>query len=146
MCGKRSGMMLSESLIALLVTVLVMMVLQQTLKVIKHVPDNLNTEQIRWHMTNEYIQDKFQNEELKSISSKKLIFDDKDKSGATHVLEFYQNMLRVRSEQGGHVPLVIGIRSGSFKVRDDLIIIKMINDKNQTSEMHLINVSKRNSD
>lgn len=137
--GKHPGFMLSESLIALLVTILVIGLLQQTLKVVKSVPENLNADQIRWHMTNEYIQDKFQGEHLKSVAQKKLIFDSNDDNSKVHVLEFYQDMLRFRSEAGGHVPLVTGLKKGNFIVKDDLIVIKMTNKENQVSEMYLTN-------
>lgn len=137
--GRRSGFMLSENLLALLVTILVIGILQQTLKIIKNVPENMNADQIRWHMTNEYIQDKFQGEHLKSVTQKKLIFNAEDESSSVHVLEFYQDMLRFRSEAGGHVPLITGLKRGNFIVKDDLIVIKMTNKQNQVSEMYLTN-------
>lgn len=131
--------MLSENLVALLVTILVIGILQQTLKIIKNVPENMNADQIRWHMTNEYIQDKFRGEHLKSVTQKKLIFNAEDEYSSVHVLEFYQDMLRFRSEAGGHVPLITGLKRGNFIVKDDLIIIKMTNKQNQVSEMYLTN-------
>ncbi len=131
--------MLAETIIALLVTTLILGILQQSLKIVKNVPDNLNANQIRWHMTNEYIQNQFQGEFLKDKKSKKLIFDDKNKIGGAHILEFYQNMLRVRSEEGGHVPLITGLKSGSFKVDGDVIVIRIVNKKNQISEMYVTN-------
>ncbi|MFD1417876.1 competence type IV pilus minor pilin ComGF [Companilactobacillus keshanensis] len=139
MDGKRHGMVLAETLLALLVTVLVLGILQQTLKVIKNVPDNLNAEQVRWHMTNEYIQENFQGEKIKEYTPNKLNFENKNGSKSAHVLEFYHDMLRTRTEQGGHIPLVMNLKKCTFKIKKDLIIIKMIDKKNRISEMYLTN-------
>jgi len=137
--GRRSGMVLAETLIALLVTIMVLGVLQQTLKIIKNVPDNLNAEQVRWHMTNEYIQENFGDEKIKTSKPTRVSFYSSDGSGSSHVLEFYKDMLRTRTEQGGHVPLVMNLNNCTFKVKKDLIIIRMTDKKNRVSEMYLTN-------
>ncbi|WP_164509311.1 ComGF family competence protein [Companilactobacillus jidongensis] len=132
--------MLAEAVIALLVTVMTLGILQQSLQIVKKVESNTRSEVLRWHVSNERIQDLFLYAKVLNSTEQKIVFEvSEDKR---YSIESYKNgdMLRMTgAESGGHMPILVNLKHIKFEQKESIYIIHTIDKFDRKSEMYLIN-------
>lgn len=136
----RKGILLSEALIYLLVSVMVLGILQMTLKMSSGVTEHLNASQLRWHITNERLEKEIANKTLELSSDNKTLKAKSPKPDGTYdirIIQFYKKMLRYTTGKGGHVPLVENV-SGQIDLKGNLVKITMFDKNKNKSEMYLV--------
>ncbi|WP_334330300.1 competence type IV pilus minor pilin ComGF [Companilactobacillus sp. HBUAS59699] len=137
---RRKGFILAEAVIALLVTVMILGILQQSLQIVKKVQSNTRSEVLRWHIYNERIQDLFLHSKVTKMADHKIVFEVSDTK--RYAIEAYDNnnMLRMTgADMGGHMPIVTGLKDIKFERKNNIYIIQTIDKNNRKSEMYLIN-------
>ena len=142
--NEHQGFVLYEAILALLITVLTLGVLQQSLQILKAVQKTSFRDQLRWHITQEKLQDTFNNAQIISFESDKIVYFDKTKNQAM-VLEKYGEegnyILRLRTAgKGGHIPIITNLNKIHVEKIRELVIITTENKAGQISEMYLTNV------
>ena len=142
--NEHQGFVLYEAILALLITVLTLGVLQQSLQILKAVQKTSFRDQLRWHITQEKLQDTFNNAQIISFESDKIVYFDKRKNQAM-VLEKYGEegnyILRLRTAgKGGHIPIITNLNKIHVEKIRELVIITTENKAGQISEMYLTNV------
>ncbi|WP_025024789.1 hypothetical protein [Companilactobacillus nodensis] len=94
--------MLAEAVIALLVTVMTLGILQQSLQIVKKVESNTRSEVLRWHISNERIQDLFLHSKVLESNDQQIIFEVS--GNKRYSIESYQNnMLRMTGAEVGGI-------------------------------------------
>lgn len=146
MSNKIKGFTIAETMLAMLITLMCFGTLQNTLGIIKkseRLKDPIN------EIAYSYVQlDKFLKREdhieiypvssnIKKIVLRKLV--SKEKNGKpvfeNYVIEGYKNMIRLRGLEGGHVPLLLNVRSCEFSYNDDEFTIQVDEEKGGRSEL-----------
>lgn len=144
---KHEGFMLAEVAVALLVIVITLGMLNQALQIVQTVHNNTRSELLRWHISNEKLQDKFLHADIKSVRRDSIRFrvieenEQKVKEPKDYELSSYNNdkMLRLTTPNGGHMPILTNLIY-IYIVKDGNLITIITRDKtNRKSEMYLIN-------
>ncbi len=100
--SRHEGFMLAEAVIALLVTVMTLGILQQSLQIVKKVESNTRSEVLRWHISNERIQDLFLHSKVLESNDQQIIFEVS--GNKRYSIESYQNnMLRMTGAEVGGI-------------------------------------------
>ncbi|KRK80315.1 hypothetical protein FD03_GL002230 [Companilactobacillus nodensis DSM 19682 = JCM 14932 = NBRC 107160] len=131
--------MLAEAVIALLVTVMTLGILQQSLQIVKKVESNTRSEVLRWHISNERIQDLFLHSKVLESNDQQIIFEVS--GNKRYSIESYQNnMLRMTgAEVGGHMPVLVNLKKIKFEQKGNVYVIRTTDKSGRKSEMYLIN-------
>ncbi|CAJ1187549.1 hypothetical protein CPR19088_GLDEOEPO_01854 [Companilactobacillus paralimentarius] len=137
--NKHRGFILYETVVALMITIMTLGILQQSLQILHSVQKTSFRDQVRWHITQEKLQDLLGPRKLKSVLDDKVYyFNDENK---TMVLENYQSqMLRITTAtEGGHLPVMTNIQKINIEKIENLVIITTENKAGQKSQMCIIN-------
>lgn len=137
--NKHRGFILYETVVALIITIMTLGILQQSLQILHSVQKTSFRDQVRWHITQEKLQDLLGPRKLKKVLDDKIYyFNDEDK---TMVLETYQSrMLRITTAtEGGHLPVMTNIQKINIEKIENLVIITTENKAGQKSQMCIIN-------
>ncbi len=137
--SRHEGFMLAEAVIALLVTVMTLGILQQSLQIVKKVESNTRSEVLRWHISNERIQDLFLHSKVLESNDQQIIFEVS--GNKRYSIESYQNnMLRMTgAEVGGHMPVLVNLKKIKFEQKGNVYVIRTTDKSGRKSEMYLIN-------
>lgn len=146
MSNKVKGFTIAETMLALLITLMCFGILQNTLGIIKkseRLKDPVN------EVAYSYVQlDRFLKKEdhieiypdssnPKKIVLRKLV--SKKENGEpvfeNYVIEGYKNMIRLRGIEGGHVPLLLNVKTCEFAYDDDEFTIQVDEEKGGRSEL-----------
>ena len=127
MKSKLTGFSLIEAVVSLFITSLVILVLSFTVTCIKSlnkkVARNINND---FHLAtiqrDIYLGDRAK---LVMASTKKLKISDV-RNSSTVFLEYYKNMIRIRSILGGHMPLLVGVNRLYFQQINSNIVKEKI--------------------
>lgn len=145
-----------ESILALMVTILTLGILQQSLLILRQVQKTTFRDQLRWHITQEKLQDTLQNNKIVELTNLKIIYEDRNNNNQRMVLERYQDdpvikpnqklenqpyMLRLTTAtQGGHEPIIMNLSKITIEKIRNLVIITTVNSNTgKTSEICLLN-------
>ncbi|WEV40522.1 ComGF family competence protein [Lactobacillus sp. ESL0681] len=135
--------MLSEAIFAIFVTLLVVTILQNLLK-------SVTTADRAGHRTDDiafaYVQfDRFFHDNETETAyifeggsnSRQVGIVKVEKSGQkkTYLLNFYKNMLRMTTPEGGHMPLLLNVKRAIFTHTSKQILIKVTETDNRYSEL-----------
>lgn len=142
MFKKRKGFMLAEAAVTIVVAILTLGILNQAIGIVKTVSRSTHSEILRWHISNEKLQDKILHSTVTNISDTRMQFITDD--GKTYILEEHtrDKMLRLTTPTGGHMPILTKLTYVHFKRNGNLIIIITKDKSNRKSEMYLINDPK----
>jgi len=121
--GRHSGFVLYESIVALMITIMTLGILQQSLQILHSVQKTTFREQLRWHITQEKLQNKLGKAKIVSLDDFKIVY--KNKSERKWVIEKYQmRMLRITTaDKGGHEPIMVNLRKINIEKKDKLVNI-----------------------
>ncbi|BDR60317.1 hypothetical protein KIM322_05780 [Lactobacillus xylocopicola] len=135
--------MVAGAVFSVLVTLLVVLLLQGLLKSIAsadratHKTDDLVFAYVQFN--------RFVNEDknmayvlTKESNSRQAALVKIDQKGKKkiYVLTFYKNMIRVTTPEGGHMPLLLGVRTASFESRERQIKITVTEKDKRKSEIY----------
>lgn len=137
--NRHQGFVLYEAVVSLMITVMTLGILQQSLQILHVVQNTSFRDQLRWHITQEKLQDLLGPRKLKKVLNDKIYyFNDQNK---TMVLEDYQfRMLRITTAtDGGHLPVMTNIQNINIEKIQNLVIITTENKAGQKSQMCIIN-------
>lgn len=133
----RSGFILYEVLIYILVASLVIVSLNSNLfltkKIITQEPDQL----LIWHDAMLRLEDNLYQAEVIKYEKNKFIFKsgpNSRKPGKKYILEQYRDMLRMTGIQGGHAPILMNLKSIKIKVIGSEFYLWTITKKGQEFE------------
>ncbi|TGD21293.1 hypothetical protein EGT49_11515 [Companilactobacillus suantsaicola] len=145
--NNRSGFVLYEAIVALLVAILTLGVLQQALQLMKTIQNTTFNDQLRWHITQDKIQKTLDDAyEIREVGKNKIVYTEKElREGYHHgfVFEVYQSgfenyMLRkTTATVGGHEPILTGQKEINIEKISNLVIITTVNKAGEKSEMIL---------
>ena len=147
---KTKGFSLIEAVVALLITCICVLVLSDATKLIKHV-NKKDTQENRIAFCavqlDEFLYAKggFYIDE-KQTTSKELVIRKrvaeegtkitaKNPEFKTYVLEQYRDMIRVRGDTSGHMPLFMGIKKLKIEVKDEQFILSIYEKNNELSQL-----------
>lgn len=135
--------MLYESILALMITIMTLGVLQQSLQLLKTIQQTSFRDQLRWHITQEKLQDKLVDKRIKSFDEDNLFYLDL-KTGKTFTIKKYGhernfNLVFSRGDEKGYVPIITNLQKIRIEKIQNLVIITTENKAGQLSEMFLVN-------
>ena len=146
---KRPAFMLYETILSLMITVMTLGILQQSLQILRTIQHTSFRDQVRWHVTNEKLQDLLGKHEIFKVEEKQIIYyapeNSKDKKpDYKMILEAYgpkkSEMLRIMTaEVGGHEPIMMNLNKIKIEKIENLVIITTENKVQQTSMMCIVN-------
>lgn len=145
---KRPAFMLYETILSLMITVMTLGILQQSLQILQVIQRTSFRDQLRWHVTNEMLQDLLGNHEIFKVEEKQIIYFAPEKSKEHKpdykmMIEEYKNnslkMLRITSDVGGHEPIMMNLNKIKIEKIENLVIITTENKVQQTSMMCIVN-------
>lgn len=141
---KNKGFILVEAMLSVLITLIVVLMLQNLLK-------TLTLANKAHHKTDDivfsYVQlNRFINEEKgikvytlpKDSNFSKAVFvktNMKDEE-TTYNLTLYKDMVRVTTPKGGHMPLLLNVKEADFLTRDKLVKINVTEKDGRKSELY----------
>lgn len=140
---KTKGFLLAEAVFSVFVTLLVVLTMQSLLK-------SISLAQAREHRTNDvvfaYVQlNHFLRDQntraayvnLKTSNHYRAVVNKISDTGEekTYVLMQYRNMIRVTTSEGGHMPLLIGVKKAIFSTQDQQLKIALTETDNCRSEL-----------
>lgn len=139
---KRKGFVLYEAIVALMIAVMTLGILQQSLQILKIVQQTSFRDQLRWHVTQEKLQELLNHNKIKRMDDKQIIFFD-EATQKTRVIERYNgDMLRIVDAVGGtSEPIITNLKQINIEKIQNLVIITTVNKAGQKSEMYLTNDS-----
>lgn len=142
--SKTNGFTLAEAIFSVFITLLVVLILQDLMK-------SLTLSNKAEHKTDDvvfsYVQfNRFLNASdvkhaytLPSKSNFKravLVKVDKKNQKKIYLLSLYKNMLRATTTGGGHMPLLLNVRTAFFETKDQQIKIKVTESDGRRSEIY----------
>lgn len=141
---KSKGFILAEAMFSVLITLIVVLMLQNLLK-------TLTLANKAHHKTDDvvfsYVQlNRFINEEKgikaytlpKDSNFSKAVFvkTNKKNETTTYYLTLYKDMVRVTTPKGGHMPLLLNVEKADFLTKDRLIKINVMEKDGRKSELY----------
>lgn len=125
---KKSGFLLIEALFGIMITILCVFSLSQILLSFKHYQgkSHLNNEVVFSYVQFKQFLDKFDEVTVRTdlSNSQKIILSPKinHKTTKDYRIEFYKNeMVRLTTPNGGHMPLLLNLRAARFYIEPDYI-------------------------
>lgn len=138
---KRSGFILYEAVIALMITIMTLGILQQALQIMKSIQNTSFKNQITWHVTNERLQDKFVHDGINGIARDHVIFHH-DKLTRKIYADDMKNakaLKIVTADVGGSETIMANLKQIKIEKIQNLVIITTVNSADEMSEMYLTN-------
>lgn len=140
--NKKPGFLLSEAMVALVITIAIMFTLKGLLQNLKTANSwNMHQDEIAYA----YVQfDRFLHAnksdksytEQKYSNAKKSCFAIKSGKELKHyAIQQYQSMIRVTTNKGGHMPLLLNVSDAKFETSTDTIKILIIEKDQRKSEL-----------
>ena len=136
--NKVKGFTIAETMLALLMVYVCFGILQNTLSVVKNNEIAYSYIQLdKFLKREEHIEIYPASSNTQKIVLRKLVSkkESKNPSYENYVVEGYKNMIRLRGIDGGHVPLLMNVKSYKFSYEDDEFTIQVNEEKNGKSEM-----------
>ncbi|MQS88918.1 hypothetical protein FHL04_03715 [Lactobacillus salsicarnum] len=143
--SRRQGFMLSEAVLALFVSAITIGILQSCLKIFDQVKVINSSENIRWHVINEKLQNEFANITVVKMDSQKMIYHKNDVKNNTYAIKYFQmkngNNIIQRTTVGGGFSPIIG-KLSNFKISriGNNLMFKITNKQGIVTEMYFTNV------
>ncbi|WEV71459.1 ComGF family competence protein [Lactobacillus sp. ESL0785] len=147
---RSNGFLLSEAIFSVLITLFVVITLQNLLKSIattnktEHRTDNVVFAYVQF---NRFLHD--DNTKIIYIvpeysNSKQVALRKIDKTGEDKIynLNFYKNMIRATTNLGGHMPLLLDVKRAQFSISDQQVKINVTEADDRQSELYF-KVDKR---
>lgn len=140
--GKHRGFVLYEAIIALMVTILTVGILQQSLKILQMVQQTSYREQLRWHITEDKLQQMLSNYKAGEISEDKIELVDKQTNMPKRIIKVFNfQQLIITTEKGGYEPIITNLKKIRIEKNQNLVIITTVNKAGKISQMCLTNDS-----
>jgi len=138
--SKRDGFILYESIVALMITIMTLGILQQSLQILRTIQQTTFRDQLRWHVTQEKLQELLGKSEIKRIDEGRIIFFDKS-AQKTRIIEKYNyDTLRIsEATEDVSEPIITNLSKINIEKIQNLVIITTVNKAGQKSEMYLTN-------
>ncbi|WEV39215.1 ComGF family competence protein [Lactobacillus sp. ESL0680] len=141
---KNRGFMLAEAMFAVLITLLVVLMLQNLLKNMtlankaEHRTDDVVFSYVQF---NRFLHDrhtKLAYVDVANSTSKKaqIVKVDQDNNETIYLLTFYKNMIRATTPEGGHMPLLLNVSQSNFVTRSGQLRINVTEDDGRKSELY----------
>ncbi len=137
--NNHSGFVLYESVIALLVTVLTLGVLQQSLQILHSVQKTSFREQLRWHITQEKLQDILGDSELRRVDDDRIIYKRENIIMVIEAYDHYRILRKRKADVNGQTTILTNLTSINIEKIQNLVIITAENKAGQKSQMCIIN-------
>jgi len=136
--SRHSGFVLYEAIVALMISIMTLGILQQSLQILHNVQNTSFREQVRWHITQERLQELLSKNKVTRVYEDKIYYINEESK--TMVIDRYNfKMIRIQSaDHGGHEPIMTGIQKINFEKFDNLVIITTENKAGQKSQMCII--------
>lgn len=138
--NKHSGFVLYEAVVALMITIMTLGILQQSLQILHRVQQTTFRDQLRWHVTQEKLQELLLRSTLWKVDDDKIIYQNKGEDRM--VLDSYDKgriLRKTTATQGGYEPMMTNVQKLRIEKIENLVIITTENKAGQTSQMCLIN-------
>ncbi|MBP2057867.1 competence protein ComGF [Lactobacillus colini] len=144
--NKLKGFTIAEAILALMITLMCFTILQNTLGIIKNsekLKDPANNVAYSYMQLDKFLKRK-KHVEIYPDSSNgarivlKTLVSEKDNGEPvfdTYVIESYHNMVRMSGIDGGHVPLLLNLRSSHFSYDIDEFTISVNEEEGGRSEL-----------
>ncbi|MFH5812141.1 competence type IV pilus minor pilin ComGF [Companilactobacillus sp. FL22-1] len=140
--SKHRGFVLYEAIIALMVTILTVGILQQSLKILQMVQQTSYREQLRWHITEDKLQQMLSNYKAGEISEDKIELVDKQTNMPKRIIKVFNfQQLIITTEKGGYEPIITNLKKIRIEKNQNLVIITTVNKAGKISQMCLTNDS-----
>lgn len=140
--SKHRGFVLYEAIIALMVTILTVGILQQSLKILQMVQQTSYREQLRWHITEDKLQQMLSNYKAGEISEDKIELIDKQTNMPKRIIKVFNfRQLIITTEKGGYEPIITNLKKIRIEKNQNLVIITTVNKAGKISQMCLTNDS-----
>lgn len=141
--NKRPGFVLYEAVVALMITIMTLGILQQSLQILHRVQQTTFRDQLRWHITQEKLQELLGRSKLWRVDEDIIIYQNGSKEDRM-VLDVYNSnggkvLRKTTATQGGYEPMMTNLKTINIEKKDKLVIITTENKAGQTSQMCLIN-------
>lgn len=138
----RKGFTLYETIIALMVTVMTLGILQQSLQILKIVQKTDFRDQVRWHITQEKLQNTLQDNKIVDLEKHRIVYLEKESEKKKAIEKYLTEnglILRITSTtRGGHEPIMTNLRKINIEKNGNLVIITTENKASQSSTMCLV--------
>jgi len=140
--SRRKGFVLYEAIVALMVTVMTLGILQQSLQILKIVQQTSFRDQLRWHVTQEKLQELLKHNKIRRMDDKRIVFFD-EATQKTRVIERYggDTLRIVDAVEETSEPIITNLKQINIEKIQNLVIITTVNKAGQKSEMYLTNDS-----
>ncbi|WP_338216623.1 ComGF family competence protein [Companilactobacillus muriivasis] len=140
--NKRSGFVLYEAVVSLMITIMTLGILQQSLQILHNVQKTTFRDQLRWHITQEKLQELLGKSQITGVFGNRLFY--KDENDKTKAIKMFGNYGRAilaieNADNGGYEPMMTNLNDINIEKKDKLVIITTENKAGQTSQMCLIN-------
>lgn len=140
--SKHRSFVLYEAIIALMVTILTVGILQQSLKILQMVQQTSYREQLRWHITEDKLQQMLSNYKVGEISEDKIELIDKQTNMPKRIIKVFNfQQLIITTEKGGYEPIITNLKKIRIEKNQNLVIITTVNKAGKISQMCLTNDS-----
>lgn len=141
--SKSNGFLLADAVFAVFVTLLTVVTLQNMLK-------SMTTADKAHHRADDivfaYVQfDHFLKEDAKTVylfpagtNSRQVAIKKVSQRGKTqvYILASYKDMIRMRTPEGGHMPLLLNVKKASFISKDQQTKISVVEKDGRSSEIY----------
>lgn len=142
---ENKGFLLAEALFSVFATLLVVLILQNLLKSttlankINHKTDDVVFSYVQFNRFLKKQKFKYCYTKPAESTFKNADFEiiSKNNEQKFYSINFYKNMIRVTTPEGGHMPLLINVSRASFFTKDEQIKIKVTEKDGRQSEIYL---------
>ena len=141
--SKNKGFVLAEAMFAVIITLLIVLVLQNLLKTIMlsdkadHKTDNVVFAYVQF---NRFLHDDtklaYPFPEISTSRQAGIVKVDHDNKSKIYKLNFYKNMVRVTTPDGGHMPLLLEVKKANFVTTNNYIKISITEKDNRSTEIY----------
>lgn len=142
--SKNKGFVLAEAMFAVIITLLIVLVLQNLLKTIMlsdkadHKTDNVVFAYVQF---NRFLHDDdtklaYPFPEISTSRQAGIVKVDHDNKSKIYKLNFYKNMVRVTTPDGGHMPLLLEVKKANFVTTNNHIKISITEKDNRSTEIY----------
>lgn len=138
---KRSGFILYEAVIALMIAIMTLGILQQALQIMKSIQNTSYKDQLTWHITNERLQDKFEHMKIRVCDKDKVIFHQEKLTKKIYVDESnHHKVLKIAvADINQEETVMTNLKQIKIEKIQNLVIITTVNNANEMSELYLTN-------
>lgn len=138
--NNHSGFVLYETVVSLLVAVLTLGILQQSLQILHSIQQTTFRDQLRWHVTQEKLQEILSHSELIKVSDNQFVYERE--ANERMVIGGYANntiLRKTTATRGGYEPIMTNLNKINIEKIQNLVIITTENKAGQKSQMCIIN-------